>query len=422
MLNVDQARDTILRNIQPLEAQNIPLLSALGQVCAGEVRADSNVPDWDSSARDGFAVRSVDVQGASTANPRILRVIETVVAGTQSRLIVEAGTAIRIMTGAPLPPGADCVIQFEDTDVGLTNTRKSKNIPSQVTILREIQPGSNIRRAGEQIARGSVVVPQNALIGPAEIGVLASLGRTRVKVVKRPLAVIIGTGEELVLPGRPLVYPRIFNGNSYNIAAQVLRCGGTPRIEGIVRDNRTALLKKIRRGMDADLLITTGGVAFGDRDLIKDIMSELGELIFAHVAMSPGKSFSFGLLHGKDATGRIRKIPHFALAGNPPASMINFEILVRPAILKMMNKAHLTTSPIIEAVLEETINNHESLRHFEWVTVRNTGNICLARPTRSRTPEILSSIVLADGLAVVPEGCQRIEKGTPVQVILLDWR
>lgn len=422
MLSVDHALETILNNVYVLESQDCPLINAIGQVCAEDIYADMNVPDWDSSARDGFAVKSEDIQGASPDNPRILRVIETVMAGSTARLRVDPETAIRIMTGAPLPAGADCVVKFEDTNIVMQGKKSGKRLPSEVAVRHPEKPGSNIRKAGEQVSRSSLVVPQNALIGPAEIGVLASLGHTQVKAVKRPVAAIIGTGEELALPGKPLVPPQIYNGNSYNIGAQVARCGAIPQILGIARDNRTDLLKKIHQGMRADMVITTGGVSFGDRDLVKGVISEIGELMVEHVSMSPGKSFSFGMLNGKDASGNARRIPHFALAGNPPASMINFEILVRPAIFKMMNKTNLNASGIIEATLEDTIENRESFQHYEWVTVRNNSGNCYARPTRTQSREVLSSIVLANGLAVIPEGCQQINKGEKAQIILLDWR
>jgi molybdopterin molybdotransferase len=326
------------------------------------------------------------------------------------------------MTGAILPEGADCVIQFEDTDAKIRDNSQHIKVLSEVSVLQSTKPGVNVRKSGEQILKGSLVVPKNVVLGPAELGVLASLGLTQVKVTRRPVAAIIGTGEELTMPGKSLDTPCIFNGNSFNIAAQVLRCGGIPKIQGIARDSRTSLLKKIRQGMTADMVITTGGVSFGDHDLVKEIIDELGETIFEHVNMSPGKSFTFGLLHIKEPSGKINRIPHFALAGNPPASMINFEILVRPAIFKMLNKTDTFNSSIIEATLEESISNRETIQHYEWVTVKYQNGVCFALPTRSRIREVLSSIVLAQGLAVVPEGKPQLEKGQKVQVILLDWR
>jgi molybdopterin molybdotransferase len=412
ILTFDEAREAILREIAVLPPEEQPLLKALGQTMVEDIRAQINVPGWDSSARDGFAVRAEDVRGATPQNPVILRVIETVMAGSDARRPVVSGTAIRIMTGAPLPPGADCVVQFEDTDEALRDRNETGAGRTEIGIQKEEKTGANILPAGGQIPKGSSVIARGRIVGPGEINLLASLGQTRVKVVRRPVAAIIATGQELVSPGRTLVKPQIYVGNSSAIAAQVVKCGGIPRILGIARDNKASIIAKIRRASSADLIITTGGVSRGDRDLVKDILATLGTVVFRQVGMTPGEYSTFALIEPH--------IPHFALSGNPPASLIAFEVLVRPALLKMLGRKDLDP-PLIEATLEEPLRNERALRRFIWATLEVREGLCYARPTGSRTQGALNSIAMAEGLAILPETQTRAERGDKIQVRPLNW-
>jgi molybdopterin molybdotransferase len=319
-----------------------------------------------------------------------------------------------------MPEGANCVVGFENTDEEIRKRNAKKMSGYEIGIQKEEKEGANIRRSGDQITRGSLVIPEGISMGPAELGILASLGRTCVNVIRRPVAAIIATGEELAMPGRPLTAPQIYNGNSFNIAAQVLNCGGIPKILGIARDNKRSLISKIRRGWDADMIITTGGVSSGDHDLVKDILNEMGELIFWQVHMTPGKSFSFALVRKQVSGSPVVNIPHFALTGNPTASMINFEVLVRPAIHKMAGHVGLKAR-IVDAVMEASIDNAKSTRRFVWVSIKENNSIYYAAPTSSQVRGAITSIRLADGLAIVPENIRRVEKGEKLKVLLLNW-
>jgi len=420
MLNVDQALETILSHVSVMDVEERPLLRCLGQTLAEDIIADINVPDWDSSALDGYAAIAEDTKGSSPENPRILRVVGTIVAGDRPGGKIEGSTAVRIMTGAPVPEGADCVVKFEDTDEAERRGNNSGRIPEVIGIRQEEKAGGNIRRAGINIDKGTLGLPESMPIGPAEINLVASLGHSRMKVIRRPVIAIIATGEELVSLGKMLSAGKVYNGNIYSIAAQVQRCGGIPRLLGIARDNRSSLMAKIRRGMEADAIITIGGVSMGDYDLVKDVLSDVGEIVFWKVRMAPGKSFAFGLLHKRNRNDEVENIPHFALTGNPTAAMINFEVLVQPAILKMLGRTG-QSMPIFEAFMEEPIENKKSARLFVWVKIEEHNGLHYARLSSSRDTGILPSIASANGLAIVPEEKTHIEKGDKLRVMMLNW-
>ena len=237
MIAVEQALDKILGYVAALEEEESPILDSLGQVLAEDICSDIDVPPLDNSAMDGYAVRSEDIRGASKQSPRLLRVIDTVPAGSISSRVVETGTAIRIMTGAPVPAGADSVVMFEDTD-----ETERQGHPAEIGILREVEAGLNIRRAGEDIARGATVLRRGTVLRPSEVGVLASLGRAVVRVIRRPVVAILATGDELVELGQPLPAGRIYNSNPYSLAALVRRYGGVPQILGIARDLESSVI------------------------------------------------------------------------------------------------------------------------------------------------------------------------------------
>lgn len=420
MLTVDLALETILNHIKVLDAEDRPLLDSAGQIIAEDVYAGIDIPPHDCSALDGFAVRSEDIRKACPQSPVPLRVIETVPAGFVAGKRVSPGTAVRIMTGAPLPEGADCVVGFENTDEKVRAQNEKKMSPSVIGILLAVKSGANIRRAGEQIARGTLVIRNGTSLGPAETGILASLGCTQARVIRRPRVAVFSTGEELVEAGTPLPGHRIYNGNSFNIAAQVLRCGGVPRITGISRDNKRSIAAGVRRSLNADMIVSTGGVSAGDHDLVRDVLNEMGEIVFWKVNMTPGKSCAFALVRRSLPGGGIVLIPHFALNGNPPASMISFEVLVRPAILKMKGVSDLMPATV-EAISEDYINNPGGSRRFVWVSVEKREDTLLARPASAQVKEILVSISRADGLAVISEQTGEVKPGDKLAVRLLDW-
>jgi molybdopterin molybdotransferase len=371
-----------------------------------------NIPPLDNSAMDGYAVRSDDTIGASEQSPRLLRVIDSVAAGAISSFRVEAGTAIRIMTGAPVPEGADSVVQFEDTDEALRSVP-----PAEIGILKAVEPGLNIRRAGEDVAKGAVVLKRETVIRPSEVGVLASLGRKTVKVIRRPVVAILATGDELMEVGAVLPAAKIYNSNSYSLAALVKYYGGIPQILGIARDSEDSLVSGLRKGLSADMLLTSGGVSMGDYDVVKDVLAKQGEIGFWSVRMKPGKPLAFGMIKGASVA---RSIPHLGLPGNPVSSMITFELFARPALLKMMGR-HDLTRPLVKAVLEDSVVNRDGRRIFARVVVEKRGEQHFAKLTGPQGSGILTSMALANALAIIPEDRERVAAGETVSVMMLDW-
>ncbi|MCD6453410.1 MAG: molybdopterin molybdotransferase MoeA, partial [Dehalococcoidales bacterium] len=384
MISVEQALDRILGYIRVLDSDEVPILDCLGQVLAEEVSATFNIPPRDNSAMDGYAVRSQDTQGASRQSPRRLRVLGTAAAGAVSDYALLPGTAVRIMTGAFLPQGADSVVRFEDTD------EASREGMAEIGIQREVAEGWDIRRAGEDIARGARVLGRGTVISPAEIGVLASLGRTTVRVIRRPVVAILTTGDELVDAGEPLPEGKIYNSNGYSLAALVRFYGGIPKMLGIARDSETSVVAGLRGGLDADMLVTSGGVSRGDYDVVKDVLAKQGEISFWTVCMKPGKPLAFGVIKGD------RDIPHLGLPGNPVSVMVTFEMFVRPAILKMLGKQPLN-KPTIDAIIENTVANTDGRRVYARVIVSKRQGQYFARLTGPQGSGILTSVSRANG-------------------------
>jgi len=407
MISVEEALERVLSYVQVLDREEKPILQCLGQVLDEDVFATINVPPLDNAAMDGYAIKAEDTVGATPSSPVFLDVIGEVSAGAIAEQEVGALMALRIMTGAPLPKGADCVVRFEDTDEALHHERPL----SKIGILYQILKGQNVRRAGEDIAQGQLVLPQGTLLRPSEIGVLASIGKSTAWVIRRPVVAILATGDELVDIDQPLPKGKIYNSNSFSIAAQVLRYGGIPQVLGIALDRVADLEGKIKEALSADMLITSGGVSMGDYDLVKDVLAKDGEISFWTVRMKPGKPLAFGMIKG---------VPHLGLPGNPVSSMITFELFARPAILKMMGKRNLS-KPMIEAITESNIQNTDGRRIFARATVRREGDRYFAQATGPQGSGILTSMSRANGLIIVPEDVNAVEEGETVQAIMLDW-
>ena len=407
MISVEEALDKVLCYVNILEAEEKPALDCLGQVLDEDIYSPLDVPPLDNSAMDGYAIRADDAVGASPSSPVTLDVIGEAKAGAVSRQEVTAHTAIRIMTGAPLPAGADSVVQFEHTD----EEQQDECPPHQIGIMQPVTRSQNVRRAGEDIARGDLVLTKGSVLRPAEIGVLASLGKERVRVIRRPVVSILATGDELVELGKPLPEGKIYNSNSYSTAALVLRYGGIPRVLGIATDSAADIEDKIRQALSSDMLLTSGGVSMGDYDFVKEVLAEQGEVSFWTVRMKPGKPLAFG---------NIKGIPHLGLPGNPVSVMITFELFARPAILKMMGKTNLS-KPVVEATLEGSIKNTDGRRIFARAAVRSEGERYLARITGPQGSGILTSMSQANGLVIVPEDAEGVHDGDTVKVLMLDW-
>lgn len=414
-ISVEEARAYILKHFHPLEAERAALLDSLDRVLAEDMIADMDVPPFNNSAMDGYAVRAEDITDASPGRPVVLRVIGDLAAGYIAQRTVERGTAMRIMTGAPLPPGANTVVRFEETSEGVGARGSGKN-RAAVEILKAAPRGENVRAAGEDIRTGQVVLPKGTTVRASEIGVLASLGKKQVSVHRRPRVAILATGDELVAVDAPIAPGKIRNSNEYSNAAAVLKAGGVPIQLGIARDNVDDLTAKIRAGLeaDADLFITSAGVSVGDYDIVKNVLSAEGEMHFWQVKMKPGKPLAFGILSGK------KDVPLLGLPGNPVSAMVSFEIFARPAILTMLGKTKFTR-PSVRAVLQDDATNTADRRNFIRVSVEKRDGQHIARTTGEQGSGILTSLSRANGLLVMPEDVTLIRAGETVQVQMLDW-
>lgn len=417
MISVEEALERILQHVRVLEPERKPILDCLGQVLAEDVYSTIDIPPLDNSAMDGYALRAEDTRGASGSSPRYLAVVGEVAAGSIPDQEIRPGTAIRIMTGAPLPRGADAVVRFEDTDE--TKRKSSRSDLSSIGILCGAKAGLNVRCRGEDIAREQLVLKEGELLRPQEIGMLASLGRSTAMVIRRPIVAILATGDELIGVDQPLAPGKIHDSNTYTIAAEVSRYGGIPRILGIGRDSFESLTGKIGEGLDADMLITTGGVSRGDYDMVKDVLAEHGEIGFWTVRMKPGKPLAFGVMK-KTEGEKEKKVPHLGLPGNPVSSMITFEQFARPAILKMMGRSILT-KPTVRAVMDNDIANTDGRRIFARVSVSQRDGQYHASLTGPQGSGILTSMAKANGLAIIPENSEGVKAGEKIEVQMLDW-
>ncbi|MDP6101843.1 MAG: molybdopterin molybdotransferase MoeA [Dehalococcoidia bacterium] len=417
MLSVEEAQERILDMFQALEAERKSLLEALGQVLAEDVVSTLDIPPLTNSAMDGYAVLYGDIAGATHDGPKELRVIGYLAAGQLPEQEVVDGAAVRIMTGAPIPPGADTVVPFEETD---EFEMKGRGIgPLEITDIKvkvDVPRGSNLRPAGQDIQKGQMVLKKGTLLRPSEIGVLASLGRDTVEVIRRPVVAVIATGDELMGPGEPVSAGKIYDSNTYSVAAAILRYGGIPKVVGIAEDNLESMNDKLEEGLAADMLLTSAGVSRGDYDIVKDVLASRGEIDFWSVRMRPAKPLAFGVFPAPGG----RKVPHVGLPGNPVSALVAFEEMVRPAILKMLGRKDLE-KPTVRAVLEDDIVNGDERRVYARAIITHRDGRYYARLTGDQGSGILTSMALANGLAICPEDVPVMKAGEEVDVQMLDW-
>ncbi len=414
MISVEEALGRILDVVPVLEAEDRPVLDALGQVLAGDVFSDLDIPPMMNSAMDGYAVQADSVGGASDATPVVLRVTDTVAAGQVPGTEVTPGTAVRIMTGAPIPAGADTVVPFEDTD---EQERKAGGIAvNEITVRVEAPQGAYTRPAGQDVARGDLVLAGGTVLRPADIGVLASLGRNAVNVIRRPRVALLATGDELIEPGSELTPGKIFNSNTYSLAASIAHYGGIPRILGIAEDSIESMNAKLEEARDSDILITSAGVSRGDYDIVKDVLAQHGEISFWTVRMRPAKPLAFGVLEWPDG----RSVPHLGLPGNPVSALVAFEQFGRPAVFKMIGKTGFG-KPTIQAVLEEPVHNADGRRVYARVVITKRDGTYYASLTGHQSSNLLTSMARANGLAICPEDVPMKNAGEVVNVEMLDW-
>ncbi len=385
MLTVEEARQQMLDTITVLPTEAVGILDSLGTILAEDVYASENIPPFHNSAMDGFAVVAADVLNASEGQPVQLSVVETIQAGRAPTACIQRGSAARIMTGAMMPEGADAVVMQEVTE----------SEGEQVTIFEGVEPDENVRFTGESVKQGDLVMSQGKLIRPQEIAMFASLNRSEVAVYKRPKVAVVSTGDELTPLGEPLAAGKIRDSNRYGICAQIEEAGCDPVDMGIARDDEAETERKFRKALEgADALITSGGVSVGEFDVVKTVLSKLGEINFWRVAMKPGKPQAYGIADGK---------PIFGLPGNPVSSLVVFELFVRPALLKMAGHSELLR-PTFKAVLEEEISNKDGRVSFMRSVITSQDGKHYAKTTGPQGSGILHSLVLANGFIVIPAG------------------
>ncbi len=412
VLDVDQARERVLAAFSPLPSVEVPITAALGLIVARDVVADISVPPFSNSAMDGYAVRAEDTSSASRDHPIRLRVIGEAAAGHPAIGVVEVGTAIRITTGAPLPEGANAVVRFEETDKVHAGKKIEASNPAFVEIRKSAEPKENVRPAGEDIATGALALRRGTRIRPPEIGILASLNKRTVSVFRRPRVAILSTGDEIVDLGTKLQPGQIRNSNFYLLSAMVSRFGGVPHALGIARDSPDELIAKLQSGVDADMIVTSGGVSVGEFDVVKDVLASNGAIEIWQVRMKPGKPLAFGMIGGR---------PLLGLPGNPVAAAVSFEQFGRPAIYKMLGRTDLET-PCVSATLTEQIENRGHRRQYVRALVEPCGQsgykVCLAG---DQGAGVLSSLARANGLLVIHEEIEVAEPGMVMPVQMIDW-
>ncbi|HEV2009499.1 MAG TPA: gephyrin-like molybdotransferase Glp [Candidatus Limnocylindria bacterium] len=394
-LSVDEALERILARVRELPAERAVLLDTLGAVLAEDIVADRDVPPFRNSAMDGYAVRGADVATA----PATLRVTGDIAAGATPTGGVRAGEAMRIMTGAPMPDGADTVVRVEDTDNGT----------DAVTVTAATTPGTSVRAAGEDLKNGETILRRGTLLRAAEIGVLATLGRKTVTVVRRPRIAVLSTGDELVELDQALEPGQIRDANRYSLTSAARAAGATPVPLGIARDNANDLRRALRdAAAQADIIVTSGGVSVGDHDHVKPVVDELGSMDFWSIAIRPGRPLAFGEIDGTLI---------FGLPGNPVSALLGFELFVRPALLKMAGR-RLLHRPRVTATLDDTLDTPPGLRVFaRGIYDPRTGTV---RTTGPQGSGILRSMALANSFIEVPETVQHLDRGAAVTVIRTD--
>ncbi len=399
MLSVEEALERVLSRVASVGTERVYLLSALDRVLAEPVFASGDIPPWPNSSMDGYALRALDVRQASPESPAVLAVAGAVPAGTSSARPLRPGEAFRIFTGAPLPEGADGVIPQEEVE----------SDASVIRVRRLVKPGEYVRPTGEDMRAGEIVLHPGQPLGPAEVGVLATLGYPQARVFRRPRVAVLSTGNELVDLGGAIGPGQIPNSNTYSLMAQILSAGGEPVNLGVAADSLPEIEGRLRWALGADVVVSSAGVSVGEFDFVREALTRLGaELHLWQVAMRPGRPITFGSLGSR---------PVFGLPGNPVSAMVTFELFVRPAIRKMAGHSALHR-PTIRARALAPIPNPGSRRGYLRVTLTSSNGGYGARLTGEQGSSILRSMVKADGLAVVPPDTT-IPEGGELTVIRL---
>lgn len=400
MISADQALEIVLENVAPLGVERAPILDACGRVLAEAIRSPRDIPGFDNSAMDGYAIRAADIVNASEANPVRLAVVETVGAGQMPTRRLEAGQATRTMTGAPIAEGADAIIQVELT----------RGSGYTVEILAAAPTRSFIRPRGEDLHRGELVMSAGKILSPADLGMLAAMNRAMVEVVRRPRVAIVSTGDELVDVDEAPSGAQVVNSSAYALAGAIREAGGEPAILKVARDTPGEIRARLSEAMQFDAVLSTGGVSVGQFDHVKGALDELGmRQLFHGVAQRPGRPLKFGTVGYR---------PIFGLPGNPVSTMVCFYLYARPAILKMGGRRRVGL-PRVKARCGVDIKTAKELTEFVRVKVELDGDDWVATPTGNQGSGILSSLSRADGLLIGPSTETLIKAGAYATVLLL---
>lgn len=408
LLSVDQALAMILKDVQPLAPETTDTLDALGRVLADNIIAEANVPPFANSSMDGFAVRAKDTSGATKEKAVSLQVSMDIPAGTAPTETLKPGEAARIMTGAPMPDGADAVIPVEDTDAQWTPGDDTA-LPPQVGLFRSVKTGDSVRPVGEDIKIGQQIISAGTVLRAEEIGVLAVLGRPRVFVTRQPRVAIISTGDELIGIDEPPQRGKIRDSNSYALSALVTTYGGVPLRIPVARDTIDEVRKRFKEALDQkpDIVLSSAGVSVGAFDVVRTVIDELGKVDFWRINLRPGKPLAFGQVGG---------VPFFGLPGNPVSAMVTFDIFVRPMLLKLGGRAD--NARMTSAILGEDIRSDGRRSYLRVKLAREKGQL-IARMTGTQSSGALTSMVAADGLMIVPENVTEAKAGRAFDVRLL---
>ncbi len=405
MRSVDEHLAGVLAAVAPLAPFALQLLDAHGCTLAEDIVAGWDLPPFDNSAMDGYAVRLADVADASESSPARLPVVGDIAAGSISVNTIQPGLTARIMTGAPLPTGAEAVVPVEWTDRGVAT----------VQITRPPTPGQHIRRQGEEVRAGTTVLRAGTRLGPAQIGLLAAVGRANVVVRPRPRVVVLSTGSELVEPGAQVGPGQITDSNSFMLTTAAREAGAIAYRVGIVPDEPRRLLERIEDQLvRADLVVTSGGVSVGAYDVVKEVLGRLGTVAFTRVAMQPGMPQGFGVI-GSDRT------PIFTLPGNPVSSYVSFEVFVRPALRRMLGVEPLHR-PTLPAVCREGLSSPPGRRQYVRARLNGSGGRHVVAPVGGPGSHLVAQLAQANALVVVPEEVTVVAPGDVVQAMVLERR
>lgn len=414
LLSLDDARAQMLSRVSPLPVETVALEAALGRVLAESIESLLTLPPWDNSAMDGFAVRSDDVAGAGDHNPITLRVIGESAAGRSFDGELEDGTAIRILTGAPMPDGADAVIPVEDTDAPMG----AAALPESVRIMASRPPGAHIRRIGSDLRQGYPLLDAGTLLAPAALAVAAAGGHAQLSVHRAPRVAILATGDELAAVGQPLAADHIPDSNSVGLSAQARESGAEIRPLGIAKDDLEVVVARLQGALEwADVIVVSGGVSVGAHDVVKDAFAEIGTVDLWRVAVQPGKPLAFGSAKRVGGEGEVLL---FGLPGNPVSSFVTFELFVRPILRRMSGHADVIGRDHVTAVLSEAVSKSPGRRAFLRVHLEGSDDSgWTASLAGGQDSHVLSALAAANGLAIVSEDDDSMPAGANVDVIRL---